>query len=262
MYDYSKSSQFLYILQAGLDFFKKDKTAPQKDYIDTLEQRLRSSITLHREFTLSLSVDIDESLRAFNSQLVQQICQVDSIATYEPMMHPFIKLASIDVKVADVHSLLFDMKDTVGLVPFFEIISDKRPNVEEVLNEVHCDTLQSSTKFVVKTHITMAHFKEMSQIKLRDLFSPICGVEVFVSINAILWNHRIAALSVEIPISTNSGVCIPKCNSTFPHVTVWLEKGASAVESNTLPRLVKENNAFKVELKEPILIQGVISLWE
>jgi hypothetical protein len=47
----------------------------------------------------------------------------------------------------------------------------------------------------------------------------------------------------------------------FPHITVWCSKNSEAHESNNLPEMVKNNQAERVVLEQPVQLEGVFSFW-
>ena len=245
----------------GYSVSKGDPTADRDDYITDMEHRLRETLKLHARFIESLTVDVSESRKVFVSKFIQRVAELDSIESWtdaEAGAKPtFIKLASIDVNVNDVHSLLVSFcdenKELAGLTQ--QLAGDS--SLESLLTGETCQ----DKRFICSTHVTLAHFKETSQSELRGLVGAIVGEHVEMRVVAILWDSRVAALEVKIPETTTAGSVVPPSKNPFAHITLWCQQGASAFESNELPARVSKGEAKRVALASPANLLGEVSFW-
>jgi Fungal tRNA ligase phosphodiesterase domain len=206
-----------------------------------------------------MTADIATSQARFTSQLMERVSEVDtgsySVVEYDAPS-AFIKLVAVDVSVGDVHVLLRDMAKDSRLAPLMKQFSVD-PTNHTMLPSVDWDDSQ----FIPKTHVTMAHFKEATQGAMRVSFGKLVGEVVEVSVTAVLWDKKVAALEVQLPAVTTNGNDLPKSKNEFSHVTIWCEKGTKAVASNELPGLVERGEAQRVSLDQPVVLPGTVALW-
>jgi hypothetical protein len=87
-------------------------------------------------------------------------------------------------------------------------------------------------------------------------------LEVTLSIVGFMWTNHNAAFAVTIPDVTTSGILLPCCKNTFPHITLWHLPSISAAASNNLPLLVAQDDAESINFEVPKQVQGVIRLWD
>lgn len=174
----------------------------------------------------------------------------------DPSDHPPpIKIVSVDVERRKVHSLLRDC-----------LSDDDAANVMEgrLHKDQYLDDEYKSSGFVENTHVTMAHFSQLSQEEMIGIFGPVLGHTVSVTVTGLLWNQRIAALSVDMsPTTTDTGAQVAKPQNDFPHITLWHMEDASPSESNDLPRLLSIGEASRLIFSQTplLLLEGTISFW-
>ena len=154
----------------------------------------------------------------------------------------FIKIASVDVRQALVHSAL-------------DSLAEANPRISELLH--NCE----KENFVEDTHVTMVHFSQLPQSTIQTQFEPLVGCAVGISICGILWNEQVAALQVKVSTETIDDKPVPVPKNDFVHITFWHQPDVSAAYANELPKLVTEGKAEQVDFDEPIILQGVVSLW-
>jgi hypothetical protein len=224
-------------------------------YSMSLESRLRACVKKHRDVVLSFSSDLELVRGMMVSRIVKQIedvnCCKDYIVTRE-----FVRLASIDVALNIVQSLLLDLRCDSRLSSFFDGCLD---GCESWIQDPK--KLGKLENFVSKTHVTLAHHSSVSQNELRILFEPLVGELVTISIVGFMWTQRNAAFVVTVPNTTNSGILLPRCKNNFPHMTVWHLPGTSAAASNDLPSLAACHEAESIDFDLPKEVEGVIGLW-
>ena len=245
--------------QYGYDREKADATKGENAYLDDLERRLRDNVDRYGDHIQSLSADESVTRRSFVSSLIEKVAEAESIESYDAP--PFFNIAAIDVDVNAVHEILSRLKVDKCLSPLLE------QNLCDLhINEVNPNsgidrTSAESRGFVIKTHVTLAHCRQMSQSKLRSNFTPLLGAEVELSATGLLWNESAMALAVTVAEETQSGKNLPPSQNSFVHITVWLGEGASAVEANALPGLNATHEAQRIDFESPIPLRGVVSLW-
>lgn len=170
----------------------------------------------------------------------------------------FVKIASIDVGIDCVYNILRELYKNERVGPFFDRILSGNA-IDEILSDSALGKAED-LGFVTKTHVTLAHCRSMSQSCLRSTFTPHLESTVELSANALLWNDRVMALAVNVSEITSEGNILPASINEFVHLTVWIDKDASAVEANNLPKLVDADEAYRVGFPSYSL-QGVVSLW-
>lgn len=225
-----------------------------------MEDHLRNLIEKYQQFLFDLAADEDATKQAFVYQFLEQVerCNSEEIHTGEAKAKTFYKLAAIDVDCRDVHNILIDLKGSAGeaLKPFFDLILGDRA-LEDVFGVDDMDS-----RIVTATHVTLGHFKTVSQSEFRDIYDPLSGLVTNIKVTSLLWGKEAAALQVTCDNKTECGKEIPAPKNDFAHITVWFQKGASAVKSNLLPKLVETGEAQKLDFETPVSLRGTISLWE
>jgi len=250
------------LLQLGHELEKMDADKSSSKYMCDLEKRLRISLEHHRERILRMSADISTSRQHFIAQLIEAICQADTMNSYnaEPAMRPstFVKFASVDVQVESVHNILRSFADDERFVGFWAVVLKSSSSTGSLLE----GAIAANPSFVTKTHVTMAHFLQMKQEILKATFEPLCGSRVKVKVLALLWSKRVAALAVVVASEGENGVRVPSPLNQFPHITIWYSSDASSKESNELPMQLESGESQRIDFEEPIDLPGVISLWK
>jgi len=239
-----------------------DAARSEDPYLDDLEERLRECIKRYRDSILGQTVEEAISCSNFASSLKLKVDEVELISTYETPS--FIKIASIDVSVGKVHEILLTVSESDSAVSSFlgtTVLGGH--GIEQVLSSNGSNrSLAEELRLVMQTHITLAHFRRTPQSEFLSTFKPLSGSSVQLHATALLWSMDVMALEVSLARETEDGKELPPSRNSFPHITVWFQKGSSAVEANELPRLYATNSAQRVEFDTPMPLQGTISLWE
>ena len=264
--------------------------------MDDLERRLRHTLEQYQDVIFQMTVDISETRQCFVQSLVNKINEVDSMLTSYEAPPSLIQLVAIDVDRKAVYDILQDLQfqqhENVGSVfeqalqgHSWESILGDTTNEDD--DDDDDNTIAPELGFITKTHVTLAHYRDMSQSNLRSIFTPYIESTVELVTNAIYYNERIMALAIlnnhnsTSEIITNDGTILPPVwtqstssssstsslgkqpqalNREFLHITIWCNKGVSASEAKTLPSLVKDGKAHRIEFPEQVL-QGSISFW-
>ena len=220
-----------------------------------MERRLRTLIFQHEGFLESLCTDEFESRNAFLKQLSSMSSSLTSTkkavrSTEHPTIRKFIEIASIDIDKNLVDGVLEQIaKDCVQVKHFTTRIREKHSNT-------------SDGSAVENTHVTMAHFSQLSQQDILKGFAHVEGKPVTVTITDILISESIAAFRVKLPkfLDDMQQCATPSCLNAFPHVTIWVGSNESAAKSNELPAMVDRKEAVQVELAHQC-ITGKFCFW-
>ena len=251
-----------------------NKGVSSKEDIASMENQLRKLVLTHKDTLQSMCASEMESRESFLKQVVSYASSLDSLFQSNEMsgqatMHRFVEIVSIDVDVKSIHNLLKQLASESNIVEGFLHRAGGLPNTtsySECTTRVELTDIghsEGSGTFVQKTHVTMAHFSQLSQQKLYSEFKHLFGHSVEVSVTAILIGETIAALSVILPeqIHSETPIDIPPSQNVYPHITVWLGAGESAVRSNDLPAMVERGEAVQVVLGEVATVSGTFAYW-
>lgn len=266
-------------MQFGYEKDKVDTTSlKEKDadaYLDDLELRLRNTLQQYQHVILSMAVNLSDTRQRFVQSLVDKISEVDSMLTSYEAPPSLIQLVAIDIDQKTVYDILQDLQRhrNKELEHVFEQVlqGSSWENIHTNHDEDD-NTIAKELGFVTKTHVTLAHYRDMSQSDIRSMYTPYIESSVELVTNALYYNERIMALAIKnnihkSEIMTNDGTILPispssgqGVNRDFLHITIWCCKGVSAFEANALPSLVEEGKACHIEFPEQVL-QGSISFW-
>jgi hypothetical protein len=217
-----------------------------------MESRLRECLTSHRGMLLHSTVSEGDSQAEFVSQIIDRVTTFNARPSKEP--EAFVKIVSIDVEMAAVHTLLKQYKDSAAMEFLNVALAGKS------LSNSFQGGKYAGKDFVSTTHLTMAHFERTPQATMRQLYGGLLGARVELKVTALLWSMRVAAFAVDITELTEDGGNMPKSQNPFSHITIWFQ-GTTAFEANRLPDLVKSGEAQRIEFENPIPLSGKISFW-
>ena len=224
-----------------------------------MERRLRAMISQHESFLESLCNAEFESRSAFFKQLSylsSSLTKRETARHVHSTGHKFIEIVSIDIDRDIIDRVLEEIrKDCVQLEHLMMRIGKKHSNKGTLnLNQI------SEGTSVEKTHVTMAHFSQLSQQDILKGFAHVEGRPVTVTITDILIGESIAAFRVKLPKVLDDLRVMPSCLNVFPHVTIWFGSNESAAKSNDLPAMVERKEAIQVELSHQS-IAGTFCFW-
>lgn len=226
-------------------------------YLDGLEERIRQCLRLHHELLLGMSMDLSAARTRFSSHLLEAIAQVDCIdANSLDASDSFVKLAAIDVHFELIQTFLCSLPRDEKTDSFWKAVLQGSTTPVDSGSPLN-------RSFKRQTHVTMAHFSDVSQSQTHALFDPVLDCSVALKVTGLLWNDRVAALAVDLPSHTVDGSLLPRPAKPFPHITVWCHDQASAVESNQLPLLLQSGKTESIEFPEPHHeFVGFVSFWK
>eukprot|EP01018_Ginkgo_biloba_P015904 Gb_26327 [translate_table: standard] len=106
-------------------------------------------------------------------------------------------------------------------------------------------------------HVTLAH-KRSHGVTAVASYGVFRGQQVPVQFTALLFSDRLAALEARIGCIGEEKV---SSKNEWPHLTIWTGAGATPKEANSLPKLVSEGRATRIEFREPFTLTGVIDFF-
>jgi Fungal tRNA ligase phosphodiesterase domain len=213
----------------------------------------------HRRCIFRGTADVSEVRKVFVSSLKQMVIEVDSIVSYDD--HQYVKIASVDVHVRAVHSILTGLQHNAKLRPFLHALLVDG-GMDGVLDDEGNDHFYAKELgFETRTHVTLAHYLETPQDELLAQFLPHVDAQVELHATSLLWSETVMALQVRVEERTSRGAILPPSKNAFVHITVWCAEGTAPYEANKLPALCDANVAQCIDFETPIVLTGVISLW-
>lgn len=130
-------------------------------------------------------------------------------------------------------------------------IAVRNPKVEVFFSDKNlADTLN-------KVHITLAHKRSHGVIAVAN-YGQYLNRKVDVEFTALLLSDNVAAL--EARLGSVDGEKI-NCKNKWPHATLWTASGIAAKEASTLPELVSQGMASRIEIDPPVLITGEVEFF-
>ncbi|KAH6811024.1 RNAligase [Perilla frutescens var. hirtella] len=130
-------------------------------------------------------------------------------------------------------------------------LGTKDHRVEEFLKD---KDLKSS---LTRAHMTLAH-KRSHGVTAVAGFAPYLNQNVPIAVSSFLFSEKLAALEAEPGVVDGEKL---DSKNEWPHVTVWTAEGVAAKEANTLPQLLAEGKASRLEFNPPITITGVLEFF-
>lgn len=105
-----------------------------------------------------------------------------------------------------------------------------------------------------KAHITLAHKRSHGVIGVAN-YGRFENQNIPVDVTALLFSDKLAALETH-PGSVDGEKISSK--NEWPHLTLWTAQGIPPKEANTLPELVLQGKATRIEFNPPFRISGVM----
>lgn len=108
-----------------------------------------------------------------------------------------------------------------------------------------------------KVHVTLAHKRAHGVIAVAN-FGQYINRKVDVELVALLFSANVAALEVCLGSVDDEKI---ESKNEWPHVTIWTASGVAAKQASTLPQLVAQGKASRIEIDPPVVIQGVVQFF-
>uniref|UniRef100_A0A5B6ZRT4 tRNA ligase phosphodiesterase domain-containing protein n=2 Tax=Davidia involucrata TaxID=16924 RepID=A0A5B6ZRT4_DAVIN len=202
------------------------------------EKQLREILFANAEYLNSIQVPFEFSVKQVLEQL-RTIANGDyTTPSTEKRKFGTIVFAAVSLPVSEIQSLL-------------DNLSEKNPQVEAFLKDKN---MKTSLK---RAHVTLAH-KRSHGVTAVASYGLFLHRDVPVDFTALLFSDKMAAFEV-CPGSVDD----EKINSRnqWPHVTLWTDEGVTAKEANTLPQLLSEGKATRIDMNPPINITGILEFF-
>ncbi|XP_057248037.1 tRNA ligase 1 isoform X3 [Beta vulgaris subsp. vulgaris] len=202
------------------------------------EKHLRETLLSNLEYLNSIQVPFEIAVKSVLEQL-KTIAEGDYITpSTEKRQLGAIVYAGVSLPVIGVHHLLNN-------------IAVRNPKVEVFFSDKNlADTLN-------KVHITLAHKRSHGVIAVAN-YGQYLNRKVDVEFTALLLSDNVAAL--EARLGSVDGEKI-NCKNKWPHATLWTASGIAAKEASTLPELVSQGMASRIEIDPPVLITGEVEFF-
>ncbi|XP_078442173.1 RNAligase [Wolffia australiana] len=117
-----------------------------------------------------------------------------------------------------------------------------------------------------RAHLTLAH-KRSHGVAAVAGYGVFAGRQVPVELTALLLSDNLAALEAAAGAAGaaaddegGAGEKVASMNE-WPHVTVWIGPGASAKNANSLPLLVSQGKAQRVDIRPPLTLLGTVQFY-
>ncbi|XP_047265595.1 tRNA ligase 1 isoform X1 [Capsicum annuum] len=202
------------------------------------EKQLRDILLGNADYLNSIQVPFEFAVKEVIDQLKAIARGEYAAPTSEKRKLGSIVFAAICLPVPEILSLLNDL-------------AQKDPKVGNFLKD---KSMESS---IQKAHLTLAHKRSHGVAAVANHGSFV-HEKVPVDVGALLFSDKLAALEAE-PGSVEG----EKVNSKnqWPHVTLWTGQGIAAKDANTLPQLLSQGKANRVDINPPVTITGTLEFF-
>ncbi|EYU18876.1 hypothetical protein MIMGU_mgv1a0008292mg, partial [Erythranthe guttata] len=203
------------------------------------ETQLRETLLRNVEYLNSIQVPFESSVENVLKQL-KAIAKGEYTAPPSSEKRSFgtIVYAAVDLPVSEILDQLHNL-------------GEKDPRIEGFLKDKN---LKSS---LTKAHLTLAHKRSHGVTAVAN-YGPYVHQNVPIDMRAILFSDKTAAFEAEPGVVEGEKLT---SKNEWPHVTLWTAQGVQARDANTLPNLLAEGKATRVEINPPITITGVLKFF-
>nr|XP_043613270.1 tRNA ligase 1 [Erigeron canadensis] len=207
--------------------YKGEWAAWEKQLREVLSRNAKYLTSIQVPFEFAVNKVLDQLKGIMKGEYVTPISEKRNFGT--------IVYAAIDVPIFEVQNLLSNISENNSKVKLFLENKD----------------IENSLK---KAHITLAHKRSHGVTAVAN-YGRFINQKVYVDVTALFFSDHLAALET-YPGCIND----QKINSKneWPHLTLWTAEGIPPREANTLPNLVLQGKATRVEIDPPLRIMGVL----
>ncbi|XP_076947085.1 tRNA ligase 1-like [Bidens hawaiensis] len=199
------------------------------------EKRLREVLSRNADYLTSIQVPFEFAVNQVMEQLKRIMKGEYVTPVSEKRKFGTVVFAAIDVPVTDVHNLLSH-------------ISENNPKVKTFVKT------NMENNHLERAHITLAHKRSHGVTAVAN-YGRFVNQKVPVDVTALLLSKKLAALEVH-PGSVDGEKILSK--NERPHLTLWTAQGIPPKEANTLPELVLQGKATRIDINPPFTITGVL----
>lgn len=202
------------------------------------EKQLRDILLGNADYLNSIQVPFEFAVKEVFEQLKAIARGEYAAPTSEKRKLGSIVFAAISLPVPEILGLLNDL-------------AQKDPKVGNFLKD------KSMESCIQKAHLTLAHKRSHGVTAVAN-YGSFLHQKVPVDVAALLFSDKLAALEAE-PGSVEG----EKVNSKnqWPHVTLWTGVGVTAKDANTLPQLLSQGKATRVDINPPVTITGTLEFF-
>lgn len=109
-------------------------------------------------------------------------------------------------------------------------------------------------KGIPAAHVTLAH-KRAHGVAAVASYGEVQGARVPIQLTAILFSEKLCAFEAQWESAPDQAIL---SRNSWPHVTLWTDKGTAAKEANSLPRLAEAGEASRFVLQTPKTVIGEV----
>ncbi|KAI4383820.1 hypothetical protein MLD38_009617 [Melastoma candidum] len=197
------------------------------------EKQLRETLFSNSEFLNSIQVPFDFAVKQVSEQLNNIVSGEYIAPTPEKRKLGSIVFAAVSLPVSQIQDVLRNM-------------AEKSPEVEAFLGQ------NNVVNNLEKAHVTLAH-KRSHGVTAVASYGVFLNREVPIELTSLLYNQKMAAF--EARLGSVDGETVTSKNE-WPHVTLWTAQGVPPKEANTLPALLADGKAYRVEIDPPATVSG------
>ncbi|KAJ8551843.1 hypothetical protein K7X08_028286 [Anisodus acutangulus] len=130
-------------------------------------------------------------------------------------------------------------------------LAQKDPKVGDFLKD------KSMENYIQKAHLTLAHKRSHGVTAVAN-YGSFLHQKVPVDVGALLFSDKLAALQAEPGAVEGEKV---NSKNQWPHVTLWTGEGVTAKDANTLPQLLSQGKATRIDINPPVSITGTLEFF-
>lgn len=202
------------------------------------EKRLRDVLFGNADYLNSIQVPFDFAVKRVLEQLKDVAKGEHKTPDTEKRKFGNIVFAAVTLPVIEITSTL-------------DKLTKKDPKAKAFLED------KNVANNLRKAHVTLAH-KRGHGVTAVASYGVFHEQNVPVDFTALLFSDKIAAL--EVRLGSVNGEKINSKNE-WPHATLWTAPGTAPKEASTLPHLVSEGKATRIDIEPPASVSGVVDFY-
>ncbi|KAK4709518.1 hypothetical protein R3W88_030443 [Solanum pinnatisectum] len=202
------------------------------------EKQLRDILLGNADYLNSIQVPFEFAVKEVLEQLKAIARGEYAAPSSEKRKLGSIVFAAISLPVPEILGLLNDL-------------AKKDPKVGDFLHN------KSMESCIQKAHLTLAHKRSHGVTAVAN-YGSFLHQKVPVDVAALLFSDKLAALEAEPGAVEGEKV---NSKNPWPHVTIWTGAGATAKDANTLPHLLSQGKATRIDINPPVTITGTLEFF-